>query len=172
MVRAGDLVFPGNRTPGHFVTHKTDTTGDWYRALGVWKAIGLGAHMYIDDAGGAAIGSTIGKSMSDFASGAASGAFAVNEAGGDALLAAIRDMAEWVDGEQASLHLLNQDAMLGGSNGAGVMKSHLKQVATDQQGFLTQLKAFRESLVKAEEGIRQAMANYQNTDSLSAKKLS
>lgn len=171
MVRAGDLAFPGNRTSGHFVTHKTDTTGDWYRALGVWQAIGLGAHMYIDDAGGASIGSTIGKSMSDFATGAASGAFAVNEEGGEALLRAIRDMAGWVDMEQGKLDYLRQKPQLGGSNGATAMAPFVQQVAEDGEGFLTRLIAFRDSLIKAEEGIKQAMANYQNTDQLNSSKL-
>lgn len=120
--------------------------------------------MYIDDAGGAALGSTIGKSMSDFAKGAASGAFAVNEEGGKALLAAINDMMEWVNGEKDRLNVLAQQPALGGSNGANVMKPHLQKVANDGEGFLTQLRAFSDSLLKADEGIRQAMQNYQNTD--------
>lgn len=127
--------------------------------------------MYIDDAGGASIGSTIGKSMSDFASGAASGAFAVSEEGGDALLRAIRDMARWVDEEQVRLDILRQKPLLGGSNGATVMAPFIQQVAEDGEGFLTRLNAFRESLIKAEEGIKQAMANYQNTDQLNSSKL-
>ncbi|WP_091376167.1 hypothetical protein [Actinokineospora alba] len=127
--------------------------------------------MYIDDAGGASIGSTIGKSMSDFATGAASGAFSVNEEGGEALLRAIRDMVKWVDSEANQLSRLNEQAMLGDSNGARVMKPHLQQVANDGQGFNTQLKEFRASLTKAEEGIMQAMANYRNTDEAAASKL-
>jgi hypothetical protein len=127
--------------------------------------------MYVDDAGGAKVGSTIGKAMGDFASGAASGAFAVNEQGGEALLAAIRDMADWVDSEYNKLYVVGQEAKLGDSLGAKVMKPYLQQVATDEQGFLPQLVAFRESLVKAEEGIRQAMANYQHTDQLNSAKL-
>lgn len=127
--------------------------------------------MYIDDAGGASIGSTIGKSMSDFASGAASGAFAVNEQGGEALLAAIRDMAGWVDSQGMHLFRLEQEPLLGNSNGAKVMAPHLQQVATDNAGFITQLNAFRESLVKAEEGIKKAMENYRQTDELNSSKL-
>ncbi|CRK60400.1 hypothetical protein [Alloactinosynnema sp. L-07] len=126
--------------------------------------------MYVDDAGGSPLGSTIGKSMSDFAAGAASGAFSVNEQGGAALLAAIRDMATWVDGEATRLALLNEQPMLGDSNGASVMKPYLQQVANDSQGFNTQLKQFRASLLEAEKGIKQAMANYQHTDTSEAGK--
>lgn len=120
--------------------------------------------MYIDDAGGAPIGANIGKQMADFASAATSGSFAVNEQGGEALLKAIRDMAAWYTSERARLETLSQEPSLGGSNGANAMKPHVMAVATDGQGFLTQLKAFGESLAKAEEGIKQAMANYRNAD--------
>ncbi|MDQ3404807.1 MAG: hypothetical protein M3548_15695 [Actinomycetota bacterium] len=127
--------------------------------------------MYIDEAGGSPLGAGIGKSMDQFAHGAASGAFAVNEQGGQALLNAIADMAAWVDSEQFQLRQLEQEASLGSTNGAQVMKPYLKQVASDGSGFLTQLTAFRESLVKAEEGIKQAMVNYRQTDNLNASKL-
>ncbi|MDQ3577364.1 MAG: hypothetical protein M3443_07125 [Actinomycetota bacterium] len=127
--------------------------------------------MYIDEAGGSPLGAGIGKSMDQLAHGAASGAFAVNEQGGDALLAAIRDMAAWVDGEGVRLDILRQEAMLGNSSNAQVMKPYLKQVAEDGEGFITQLREFRESLVKAEEAIIQAMANYRSTDSGNAGSL-
>ncbi|WP_436492751.1 hypothetical protein [Actinokineospora sp. HUAS TT18] len=126
--------------------------------------------MYVDDAGGSPLGSTIGKSMSDFAAGAASGAFSVNEQGGAALLAAIRDMAAWVDGESNRLSRLNEQPMLGNSNGANVMKPYVQQVANDPQGFNTQLKQFRASLLEAEKGIKQAMVNYQQADTSEAGK--
>jgi hypothetical protein len=44
------------------------------------------------------------------------------------------------------------------------MKPYIQQVANDNQGFLTVLRQFRESLTKAEQGIRTAMANYQATE--------
>ncbi|HVK24155.1 MAG TPA: hypothetical protein VM677_22610 [Actinokineospora sp.] len=127
--------------------------------------------MYVDDAGGSPLGSTIGKSMSDFAAGAATGAFSVNEQGGAALLAAIRDMATWVDSQANHNMRLAEQPMLGNSNGANVIKPYVQQVANDQHGFLTQLKQFRESLAEAEKGIQQAMANYQHTDTAEAGKL-
>ncbi|SDC90165.1 hypothetical protein [Actinokineospora iranica] len=123
--------------------------------------------MYIDEGGNAPL-SPIGKAMSDFAGNAAAGKFAVNEKGGEALLRAIREMAAWVDSEQERLHVLEQEPMLGSSNNAEVMKPLLVQVATDDRGFLTQLRQFRESLIKAEEGIQQAMANYVRTDESNA----
>ncbi len=126
--------------------------------------------MYIDEGGNASL-SAIGKAMGDFAGGAASGKFAVSEQGGEALLRTIRDMAAWVDEQQGRLFLLDQQAMLGGTNNAQVMKPYLQQVATDDKGFLTQLQGFRVSLVKAEEGIQQAMVNYQRTEGVNVSKL-
>ncbi|GAA3021435.1 hypothetical protein [Actinokineospora globicatena] len=119
--------------------------------------------MYIDEGPGAPL-SAIGRAMNDFAGNAASGRFAVNERGGEALLAAIRNMAAWVDSQSNRLRALAQTPQLGTSNNAQVMKPYMQQVAVDDQGFLTQLTSFRESLVKAEEGIKQAMANYRQTD--------
>ncbi|GLZ38389.1 hypothetical protein [Actinokineospora sp. NBRC 105648] len=119
--------------------------------------------MYIDEGANAPL-SAIGKAMDDFAGSAAAGRFAVNEEGGAALLTAIRNMAAWVDDERSTLSVLSQSPMLGSSNNAEVMKPYMAQVASDAQGFLTQLLHFRESLVKAEEGIKKAMANYQETD--------
>ncbi|GLW92396.1 hypothetical protein [Actinokineospora globicatena] len=125
--------------------------------------------MYIDEGPGAPL-SAIGRAMNDFAGNAASGRFAVNERGGEALLAAIRNMAAWVDSEGFGHDILLRQAKLGSSNNAEVMKPFLQQVAGDEQGFVTQLRHFRESLVKAEEGIKQAMANYRATDDNNATK--
>ncbi|OLR90845.1 hypothetical protein [Actinokineospora bangkokensis] len=126
--------------------------------------------MYIDEGAGAPLG-PIGKSMADFASSAAAGQFAVSQSGGDALLSAIRTMMTWVDKNIGRLDILSQVPQLGSSNGAQVMGPYVQSVASDGEGFLTQLTAFRESLVKAEEGITQAMANYQQVDNLNASKL-
>ncbi|GAA3008761.1 hypothetical protein [Actinokineospora diospyrosa] len=125
--------------------------------------------MYIDEGPSAPL-SAIGRAMNDFAGGAASGRFAVNERGGEALLAAIRNMAVWVDTESFRLRILAQVPSLGSSNNAEAMKPFMHQVATDERGFLTQLDEFRKSLVKAEEGITQAMANYRATDDGNAGK--
>ncbi|MBM7770689.1 hypothetical protein JOD54_000893 [Actinokineospora baliensis] len=119
--------------------------------------------MYIDEGPSAPL-SAIGRAMNDFAGGAASGRFAVNERGGEALLSAIRNMATWVDSQRGRLRALEQEPLLGSSNNAQAMKPFMQKVAVDNQGFLTQLVHFRESLVKAEEGIKQAMANYRQTD--------
>ncbi|RLK60485.1 hypothetical protein [Actinokineospora cianjurensis] len=125
--------------------------------------------MYIDEGPSAPL-SAIGRAMDDFAGNAASGRFSLNERGGESLLAAIRNMAEWVDSQQFGFDLLLQSPKLGSSNNAEVMKPFLQLVAGDEQGFVTQLKQFRESLVKAEEGIKQAMANYRATDDSNATK--
>jgi hypothetical protein len=106
----------------------------------------------------------IGQSMADFAAGAAAGAFAVNESGGDALLAAIRGMAAWVDNNIRKLRSLAQEPGLGTSHGAETMKPFVAQVATDDRGFLPMLEKFRQSLQSAEQGIIDAMGNYSRMD--------
>ncbi|GLZ36529.1 hypothetical protein [Actinokineospora sp. NBRC 105648] len=119
--------------------------------------------MYVDEGAGGSLGA-IGQAMSDFAASAGAGQFAVNGHGGDALLRAIRNMINWINTEQNRLGALDQYAKLGGSNGAKVMSPYLREVATDERGLLTQLRQFRESLLTAEEGVKQAMANYRSTD--------
>lgn len=103
-------------------------------------------------------------SMDGFMAAAASGAFAVSESGGQALLSAIRDLAEVVDNNILDLRETNRALPLGGSNGANQMKPYMRDVLTDDQGFVTRLKEFRQSLVDAEAAINAAMANYKSTD--------
>ena|ERR1043165_8584288 len=123
--------------------------------------------MYEDLGRGIEVGSAmgaIGKSMDSFANMATGGGFEVSETGGAALIKAIKDMREWVNSKEAELIELGQELPLGSSNTAKVLSPYVAQVATDGQGFLTQLMQFRESLTKAEEGINKAMANYQATE--------
>ena len=120
----------------------------------------------LDPGGGGVTASmaSFNASMTSFKKAAATGSFAVNEAGGKALLKAVRDMAAWVDGKMRELSDLARKQPLGTSNGANVMKPYLQQVATDERGFITQLREFRKSLTDAEQGILDAMRNYGNTD--------
>jgi len=126
--------------------------------------------MYIDEGAGAPL-DAIGKSIDAFAGAAAAGQFAVNRTGGDALLAAIKKMRDWINERQGYLRILEQEPMLGSSNAAQVMKPFVQQVATDERGFLTQLVAFNETLRQAEDAIKQAMENYREADEASAGKL-
>lgn len=126
--------------------------------------------MYIDEGAGAPL-DAIGKSIDAFAGAAATGQFAVNRTGGDALLAAIKKMRDWINERQGYLRALEQEPMLGSSNAAQVMKPFVQQVATDERGFLTQLLAFNETLRQAEDAIKQAMENYREADEASASKL-
>jgi hypothetical protein len=128
------------------------------------------------DPGGGGIAAAIGaaakslqKSTADFAVQAAEGHFAVSEEGGRALLQAIREMRDWINGQDNRLYVLQQPPPLGGSHGAEAMKPFVQQVATDQQGFITMLRAFGDSLDQAEQGIRDAMNNYRNMDKELAK---
>jgi hypothetical protein len=123
--------------------------------------------MYIDAGGGGQpeVGwDSIGASMTAFANMAASGGFEVNESGGEALLTAIRRMRKWASDQELTLADLAQPMPLGTSHAAEVMIPYVQQVATDDQGFLTQLARFQQSLQKAEEGILTAMANYKATE--------
>lgn len=126
--------------------------------------------MYIDDAGGTASFGAIGKSMVALARVAATGGFAINDTGGQALLNAIRNMRDWVDENRVRLDLLRFEPPLGSSHGADAMKPHVVQVATDGEGFLPMLMKFRESLASAEQGINDAMRNYQSMDQLGASR--
>ncbi|TDV40048.1 hypothetical protein CLV71_12465 [Actinophytocola oryzae] len=104
-------------------------------------------------------------SMSGLKEAALAGAFTVNETGGKAMLAAIRDMAAWVDDNMADLNTTHRALPLGRSNGANLMKPYMQQVFTDDQGFVTRLKEFRASLVDAEAAITEAMRQYGTTES-------
>ncbi|CAM3859533.1 hypothetical protein KIPE111705_28455 [Kibdelosporangium persicum] len=111
---------------------------------------------------------SIGASMGAFAGMAASGGFEVNESGGQALLNAIKRMREWATDQELTLADLAQPMPLGSTSTAKIMVPYLQQVAADNQGFLTQLAQFQESLHKAEEGINTAMANYRATEEAKA----
>jgi hypothetical protein len=109
-------------------------------------------------------GGAMAASMVSFKEAAADGSFTINETGGKALLTAIQEMAKWVDDNLADLSTLARSQPLGSSKGAELMKPYLQNVATDNQGFITQLREFRQSLADAEEGVRAAMKNYGHTD--------
>ncbi|WP_026424894.1 hypothetical protein [Actinokineospora inagensis] len=122
--------------------------------------------MSADDGVGA-----IGAAMGKFAALAASGEFAVNERGGQALLNAIHNMIKWIDANEQGFRRLSEAAMLGSSNNANVMRPYLQQVAADDAGFITQIDQLRDSLASAAVAIEQAMANYQRADQDAAAKL-
>ncbi|MCG8920800.1 hypothetical protein L6E12_34095 [Actinokineospora sp. PR83] len=126
--------------------------------------------MYIDEGESASL-EAIGKSMEAFVGAAAAGQFAVNQHGGDAMLAAIRKMADWIADNRGRWIVLAQEPLLGSSNAAEVMKPFVQQVAVDPRGFLTQLNALAKSLSQAEVAIKQAMENYREVDEDSASRL-
>lgn len=111
----------------------------------------------------------VAKGAASFAKAAADKSFAVSESGGRALLVAIDDMRKWIDSQDAKLYMLEQTPPLGSSHAAEAMKPYIQQVASDKQGFVTMLMAFRASLDEAAQGISDAMANYQHMDTGIAK---
>jgi hypothetical protein len=102
------------------------------------------------------------ENMKNFKESAASGHFAVSESGGQGLLQVIRMMQDWM--AAADHGTLDQQPMLGTSYAARVMSPFVRQVANDQQGFLTQLTRLRDVLGDAEAGVQQAMANYRQNE--------
>jgi hypothetical protein len=110
------------------------------------------------------MGGGLATSMISFKEAAADGSFTINETGGKALLAAIDEMMKWVDDNLMHLGTLSRELPLGTSKGADLMKPYVQQVATDDQGFITQLKEFRKSLADAQEGVHAAMRNYGHTE--------
>jgi hypothetical protein len=102
------------------------------------------------------------ENMKNFKESAAAGQFAVSEAGGQSLLKVIELMQDWLGGHDNGT--LQQEPLLGGSHGARAMAPFLQQVASDGEGFLTQLDRLRDVLTDAEAGVKQAMANYRATE--------
>lgn len=118
------------------------------------------------DAGGgfAAAIKGIAASTKSLRSAAAEGHFAISEEGGRALLEAIREMRDWLNGQDNRMLVLEQEPPLGSSFGAQAVRPYARDVAADHQGFITILKAFGSSLDDAERGIEDAMANYKTMD--------
>jgi hypothetical protein len=103
-------------------------------------------------------------SMVGFVEAAANGSFAISPTGGQALIKAIHDLAKFVDDNLSDTNVATQQPPLGNSNGAKLMKPYMVDVLTDDQGFYTRLKEFRDSLVDAEAAINAAMKNYDNME--------
>jgi hypothetical protein len=114
--------------------------------------------------GGADLHQSIFDSMNNFANLAAAGDIEVTAEGGQALIDAIQGFQDWAMDQTAKVDHLAQNRKLGGSSGAQVMSKFMPGVATDGEGFGTQLSALIQSLEKAKEGITKAMANYQATE--------
>lgn len=130
----------------------------------VWSEVSEQGPMMFDASGISAAVAGVAQGAANFAKAAADGSFSVSETGGRALLEAIREMKDWIDSKSVDLNTLAQQPPLGGSHGAEAVKPYSTDVATDQQGFITMLGAFRESLDQAEQGINDAMNNYHQMD--------
>lgn len=133
--------------------------------------------MLIADGGGGGVAGAakdaaqaIFDSMNNFAKSAAEGGFEVSAEGGQALIDAIERFQTWAVEATDQLDILHQQPRLGTSNGAKVVAPFTVQVATDGEGYITQLHALTQSLDKAKEGIRKAMDNYSATDAANAAK--
>lgn len=129
--------------------------------------------MRIDDAGSVepsasgAVGSSLWDSMASFAGAAASGQVEVSEEGGAALLAVLGRFKQEMRGQEQNLALIAVPPPLGRLKAGEIMAPFMVKVAKDEIGFTTRFRELRESLTKAEEGIRQAMVNYQATEEAS-----
>lgn len=122
--------------------------------------------------GGGAISGAIqgiAAGTKNLAAAAAEGHFAISEEGGRALLQAIREMRDWINGQDNRMLVLEQEPPLGSSHGAQAIKPYSRDVAADQQGFIAVLKEFGGSLDDAEQGIQDAIKNYHAMDTTLAK---
>jgi hypothetical protein len=127
--------------------------------------------VYIDDGGGEPASKSIMESMVNFAKTAAEGGFEISEKGGDHLLKAIDDFQNWINDQSHRIGLLEQERRLGASNGAKVIGPFVQRVASDDQGFITQLRALGDSLDKARDGIELAIKNYRATEQATSASL-
>lgn len=122
-----------------------------------------------DIGGGIVGGAKVGGMMDPIKQAGASGAFAINETGGKALLEAFKEMTTWVDDNLATMNTLAKQPQLGDTHAAEAMKPYVQEVATDQQGFITMLQQFRLALADAEQGVIDAMSHYKTMDDGNAK---
>lgn len=124
--------------------------------------------MRIDDAGSVeptgSLGSSLWDGMAGFANAAASGQVEINEQGGAALLAVLGRFKQEMREQDQNLNIIAIPPPLGRLKAGEVMSPFMVQVATDENGFATRLRELSDSLTKAEEGIKQAMANFKATD--------
>jgi hypothetical protein len=102
------------------------------------------------------------ENMKNFKDSAQAGHFSVSERGGESLLQMLQRLADYVTSVDPGA--LDQRPALGGSYGARAMAPFVQQVATDGRGFLPQLTRLAEVLADAEAGVKQAMANYRQTE--------
>jgi hypothetical protein len=108
-------------------------------------------------------------SMVNLLASANAGSFAVSRAGGDALLAVIKEFKGWMAAQSnQSTQVISQRPPLGQLEGGKAMAPAMMQVALDHEGFVTRFCELRETLNKAEEAINKAMANYRENDARSA----
>ncbi|SDD88257.1 hypothetical protein [Actinokineospora iranica] len=110
------------------------------------------------------MGGSLFDNMQGFADAAAAGAVKITEEGGEALLAVIKSFLDGMQDQAHNLTLISRPPPLGRLKGGEVMAPFMVEVATDENGFVTRFRELRESLLKAEEAIRQSMANYEATE--------
>jgi hypothetical protein len=112
------------------------------------------------------------QSMQGLTRAASSGGFAVNEAGGQALLNAVRTFRAELDGQRANLTKIKQSPQLGGSLGAICVAKHARRAAADDPRSLeVAIEKASRALDAFESGIHKAMANYRETDAANRRVL-
>src|SRR5688500_9697386 len=103
-------------------------------------------------------------SMVNFATIATQGGYEIREKGGDHILKAIDDFQAWIKDQPERIASPEQERRRGRSNGAKVIGPFTQQVASDDQGFIPQLRALRDSLKEARRGIELAVEAYRRTE--------
>ncbi|GDY31373.1 hypothetical protein [Gandjariella thermophila] len=105
------------------------------------------------------------QAMRNLADLANSGGFGLADDAGQALLKAIYNMKDGLNGMRVQLDQVKQDAKLGTSPDAKAMIQRNKLIATgDNQSADYVLSEFDKALTDAEVAIKQAMRNYVDTE--------
>jgi hypothetical protein len=96
---------------------------------------------------------------------ASAGGFAVNEAGGQAMLAAVRTCREEIDAQRANLAKIKQPPQLGNTPGAQQVAQHDQRSATgDVRSLESVIEKATQALDEFATAVRQAMANYHDAE--------
>ena len=94
------------------------------------------------------------------------GHFAVDHTTGHGLIKWARGVSDWIAEQAESLRLIAQPMPMSETPTARQVSMFMRDVASDAQGIVPQLKALAETLPRYERAIRKAMESYQETEEL------
>ena len=95
---------------------------------------------------------------------ASQGSFAVDDATGDKMIAALEGVVDSLQARWSALEKVGQTPRLSDSPAAQWVSKHMRDTAADQQGLLTQLQAAKDAFPTYAEAIRLAKQNYKERE--------